>query len=455
MWWNEGFHKTSCVKIQCQIQIQILQRIAPFNKLLKITIAITITAPWCSHCKKLAPVLDTMASYLSGRIAIGKIDCTVEENLCQKQFEIRGYPTLKISRDGDFFEYPGKRDPDSIITFAEKMSEPAVTLVHNHQEASDVMQTSSTGVMFLAYDPKAKEVSKNTAKDKGGDELTLVEKYLASTNTVQVFGQVARKVQDKATFALLHPDSKDQLAFFGLAHASKSAFIAKIENDVAPMVYEHSGVLNSMDFMDFVKSNNVALVTDLQSHNFRSVAHLGKPLFIAVVDDSKVGKDDVMTKCVTNLRNFAKGKGNGKDVKDDYKFATMDGVKWSKFLKQFSIEKSALPQYLILDVPKRKFYQNETFPDIDAFIQGVKDGSIEERDQVMDDSSNPFERFHAFFVKYLPYTMTGFLLLVGLMFYFLLQDDEEELRYQEMLKAQRERMEKRIAEGKKKAMKED
>merc|ERR1719491_2403242 len=33
-------------------------------------------APWCGHCKKLAPTLNSMAPYLSGKLAIGKIDCT-------------------------------------------------------------------------------------------------------------------------------------------------------------------------------------------------------------------------------------------------------------------------------------------------------------------------------------------------------------------------------------------
>ena len=70
------------------------------------------TAPWCGHCKQMAPTLDKMAPYISGKMAIGKIDCTTEKNLCKKH-GIRGYPTLKIYRDGDFFDYPGRRDADS------------------------------------------------------------------------------------------------------------------------------------------------------------------------------------------------------------------------------------------------------------------------------------------------------------------------------------------------------
>lgn len=44
-------------------------------------------APWCQHCKKLAPVWDRLASELKGKVNVGKVDCTVykgefERNTC-------------------------------------------------------------------------------------------------------------------------------------------------------------------------------------------------------------------------------------------------------------------------------------------------------------------------------------------------------------------------------------
>ena len=71
-------------------------------------------APWCGHCKKLEPVLDQVAPFIAGKMAIGKIDCTVEKALC-KRFDVRGYPTLKYYRDTEFREYPSGRDKDSIM----------------------------------------------------------------------------------------------------------------------------------------------------------------------------------------------------------------------------------------------------------------------------------------------------------------------------------------------------
>jgi protein disulfide-isomerase-like protein len=53
-------------------------------------------APWCGHCKRLAPVLDEVAPKVAGQMAIGKIDCTVEKQLC-KEYNVKSYPTLKFS----------------------------------------------------------------------------------------------------------------------------------------------------------------------------------------------------------------------------------------------------------------------------------------------------------------------------------------------------------------------
>lgn len=45
-------------------------------------------APWCAHCKKLAPVLEDVAFTVSGKMAIGKIDCDREKQLCN-EFQIK------------------------------------------------------------------------------------------------------------------------------------------------------------------------------------------------------------------------------------------------------------------------------------------------------------------------------------------------------------------------------
>ena len=72
-------------------------------------------APWCGHCKKLAPTWSELADELKHNksISIGQVDCTQAQSLCKK-LEITGYPTLKSFYSGEAQaqfrgEYPSKR----------------------------------------------------------------------------------------------------------------------------------------------------------------------------------------------------------------------------------------------------------------------------------------------------------------------------------------------------------
>ena len=37
-------------------------------------------APWCGHCKKLAPTWDELATAAKGKFNVAKVDCTVEKS---------------------------------------------------------------------------------------------------------------------------------------------------------------------------------------------------------------------------------------------------------------------------------------------------------------------------------------------------------------------------------------
>jgi thioredoxin domain-containing protein 5 len=84
-------------------------------------------APWCGHCKNLAPTWDKLATALKGKAQIAKVDCTVHAEVCS-QFDVQGYPTLIFQdADGKFIEYEGGRAQADLEKFIGAPSGKAVT----------------------------------------------------------------------------------------------------------------------------------------------------------------------------------------------------------------------------------------------------------------------------------------------------------------------------------------
>lgn len=83
-------------------------------------------APWCGHCKKLAPLWVQLASHMKGRLTIAEIDCEAHGSLCKAQ-GVQGYPTLAFFNGGSGShktEYNGGRKLEQLKNFAEKAVAP-------------------------------------------------------------------------------------------------------------------------------------------------------------------------------------------------------------------------------------------------------------------------------------------------------------------------------------------
>jgi protein disulfide-isomerase A6 len=82
-------------------------------------------APWCGHCKSLAPIYEKVANVFKSEngVVIANLDADKHRDLGEK-YGVSGFPTLKFfpkgNKDGE--DYEGGRDLEDFVTFINEKS---------------------------------------------------------------------------------------------------------------------------------------------------------------------------------------------------------------------------------------------------------------------------------------------------------------------------------------------
>ncbi|KAB5584659.1 hypothetical protein PHYPO_G00110050 [Pangasianodon hypophthalmus] len=109
-------------------------------------------APWCGHCKALAPEYAKAAGILKGEgsgIRLAKVDATEETELAQ-EFGVRGYPTIKFFKGGEKAtpkEYTAGRQADDIVNWLKKKTGPAATALSEVTQAESLIADNEVAVI--------------------------------------------------------------------------------------------------------------------------------------------------------------------------------------------------------------------------------------------------------------------------------------------------------------------
>mmetsp|Transcript_13918 Transcript_13918/g.37353 ORF Transcript_13918/g.37353 Transcript_13918/m.37353 type:complete len:491 (+) Transcript_13918:158-1630(+) len=143
-------------------------------------------APWCGHCKALAPEWEAAAAKLDGIVRVGAIDADKHRNLGSK-YGIRGFPTIKVfkgigAKARRPTDYQGERTARAIVDYAKSVL-PAF---------SAVIKSSGLGA-FFADEPNLPHAVLFTDKSRTPPAL----KALSAKH----FGQVALGEIRKAEFS--------------------------------------------------------------------------------------------------------------------------------------------------------------------------------------------------------------------------------------------------------------
>jgi len=125
-------------------------------------------APWCGHCKKLAPEYEIAATKLLKNdppIPIAKVDCVGEgKDSCSKH-GVSGYPTLKIFRGGEFSqEYDGPRDAAGIVSYMKKNAGPSSVELRDSEHLEKKLDDAEDILIVGFFTPSSKRLQANFLK---------------------------------------------------------------------------------------------------------------------------------------------------------------------------------------------------------------------------------------------------------------------------------------------------
>ncbi|RWS30966.1 Protein disulfide-isomerase A4-like protein [Leptotrombidium deliense] len=108
-------------------------------------ILVEFYAPWCGHCKQLAPEYKRAAKELSEipkPIKLAKVDATVENELREK-FDVKGFPTMYIFRKGKRYKYDGPREERGIVSYMKEQQKPPSTVLQSVKQILKVVEKGS------------------------------------------------------------------------------------------------------------------------------------------------------------------------------------------------------------------------------------------------------------------------------------------------------------------------
>ncbi|KAH0587623.1 hypothetical protein H2248_006393 [Termitomyces sp. 'cryptogamus'] len=304
-------------------------------------ILVEFFAPWCGHCKALAPHYEEAATALKEKnIALANVDCVDQADLCQAH-EVQGYPTLKVYKNGVPTDYNGPRQANGIISYMIKQSLPAVSDVTaaNHEEF-----TKADKLVVVAYLPTS---TSHPAPEFSALAETLRNDYLFGSTT-----------DDEAIKA---------------AGVTAPAVVVYRTYDEPQSIYPYPVAdAKSSDFEDWLKELAIPVIDEVSGENYQIYAMSSKPLAYLFLDPTSEGKNAA----IEAIRPVAK------KYKSKVNFVWIDAVKFGDHAKALNLQEAKWPAFVVQNIEKQLKYPFDQSKEVtseaaDDWIEQYLAGKIE------------------------------------------------------------------------------
>ncbi|KAL7115765.1 hypothetical protein ACP275_04G201600 [Erythranthe tilingii] len=248
-------------------------------------------APWCGHCKALAPEYAAAATELKAEnVKLAKVEATEENDLTEK-YEVQGFPTLFFFVDGEHRPYTGQRTKDAIVTWIKKKTGPGISNITTTEDAESILTSEDKVVLGFLNSLVGPESEEFAAASKLDDDVNFYQ--TANPNVAKMFHLEANV--KRPALVLLKKEAEKVAHFDG--EFKKSVIAQFVSANKLPLVTTFTQESASLIFESPIKKQILLFAPSNDSQEvvpiFQEAAKLfkGKLIFVYVdIDNEEVGK---------------------------------------------------------------------------------------------------------------------------------------------------------------------
>ncbi|KAG6390282.1 hypothetical protein SASPL_148014 [Salvia splendens] len=321
-------------------------------------------APWCGHCKRLAPELDKAARVLAGLkppVVVAKVDADKYRKLGSKHdveyvvsfswnSSVLGslnllplFPVDEVFIHGVPTEYFGPRKADLLVQHLTKFVAPDVTSLNSDSAIRDFIKEAGTNFpIFIGF---------------GLNESSISE--------------IAIKYKKKAWFSVAKDFSEDIMSFYDFD--KEPALVA-----IHPAYNEKSisyGPFEEGFVEEYVKQSMIPLILPINQDSLKSLRDDDRKVVLTILENEV---DDKSKEVIKVLKAAA-------SANRDLVFGYVGLKQWGDFVESFEVyKKTPLPKMVVWDGDEEYYtvVGSESLDDtnlgnqVSKFLEGYREGSV-------------------------------------------------------------------------------